>query len=730
MRQQESAQTNIDFTLKLQPEQGDEKQIYPNFWAHTTVHRRLFEALEDGWFRPKPEDSGLLFGLRQQVKENIVDCGQHAIEVHIKLDKNKLPLLKPLVLRNNHWEQFDFNNEYHGNEFIWWPGPYPVFAISSLAVNSEEELVRLKKLSKIFSNIKLPDVPITIDPKPCVSTTPDPPQDSSSELVLDSDLDSIHGALTMAVWAVPRIEPWLRFLECSLSSRASTLSELAKDLDASWLRFPPWLSFPTKFALAPDIHEALWFASVEVLSERCNNQNLPEKIYVKASALSPKYKRNFSEFLNLTCEILRGNARVRIVEWKDCPVGFAILLLLTRRVPEKFRTWAETMPDLPPAVFWSAAILCGLHNGFRKLSNQFRSRNTNLWPFIAACALRSWSSKNRYQVFKWPSYDHELKWHVDEGRYILSADNSQITIKAVQARGKWYMSDFENPDVRTAAKKTAEQLSWPCLRTELIFEADNFDFDSSVTRNEHFYKISLPLGCEFKTKRVLDVESFRKHIAIAAGTVTDPPQPKKSISKFSAAQSKITKVPGLYLIEDFISKKEEDLLVKEIDKNWHENKFNLNRRVQHYGWEYDYKARRVHSEMRIGELPRWAKNIATRLVNQKIVANMPDQLIVNEYVKNQGIGPHKDSKDFDDGIVMLSLLESWQMRFKQKETKKTVNIMLERRSVAVMTGEARYQWTHEIPRRLKEPDPKKPNDKKLVKVRGRRLSFTFRKVLT
>ena len=212
--------------------------------------------------------------------------------------------------------------------------------------------------------------------------------------------------------------------------------------------------------------------------------------------------------------------------------------------------------------------------------------------------------------------------------------------------------------------------------------------------------------------------------------VTDPPQVKKSNSIFSAAQTKPTKVPGLCLIENFISEKEEDMLVEEIDKNWHENDFDLKRRVQHYGWKYDYRSRRVHSDMHIGELPPWAKILATRLVNQKLVTNTPDQVIVNEYVKNQGIGPHKDSKVFGDGIAMLSLLESWEMRFRKKEAKKTVNIMLERRSIAIMTGEARYQWTHEIPKRLREPDPNKPGDQILVKVRGRRLSFTFRKVLT
>ena len=45
---------------------------------------------------------------------------------------------------------------------------------------------------------------------------------------------------------------------------------------------------------------------------------------------------------------------------------------------------------------------------------------------------------------------------------------------------------------------------------------------------------------------------------------------------------------------------------------------------------------------------------------------------------------------------------------------------LDRRSAAIMTGDARYRWTHEIPKRKYEPGRV---------ARGRRISLTFRKVL-
>ncbi len=62
-----------------------------------------------------------------------------------------------------------------------------------------------------------------------------------------------------------------------------------------------------------------------------------------------------------------------------------------------------------------------------------------------------------------------------------------------------------------------------------------------------------------------------------------------------------------------------------------------------------------------------------------------------------------------------------------QETRRQV---LERRSAAILTGEARYDWMHGIPQRKTEPGAIEPGRKKPRRVpRGRRISLTFRKVL-
>ena len=40
----------------------------------------------------------------------------------------------------------------------------------------------------------------------------------------------------------------------------------------------------------------------------------------------------------------------------------------------------------------------------------------------------------------------------------------------------------------------------------------------------------------------------------------------------------------------------------------------LKRRVQHYGFKYDYRERKVNLELRIGALPEWLQNSAANYI--------------------------------------------------------------------------------------------------------------------
>lgn len=192
---------------------------------------------------------------------------------------------------------------------------------------------------------------------------------------------------------------------------------------------------------------------------------------------------------------------------------------------------------------------------------------------------------------------------------------------------------------------------------------------------------------------------------------------------FSSKNDKLlNKIKGLNLIENYISEEEERNLIAQIDKqNWLND---LKRRVQHYGYKYDYKARRIDVSMKIGSLPNWGTKLADRFYQEGIFSKLPDQLIVNEYQIGQGIAPHIDCEPcFDDTIVSLSLNATTIMDFTNSITNEKIPIFLNRRSLVVLKGPSRYDWKHSIAAR------KTDKHDGSTYSRERRISLTFRKVL-
>ena len=182
------------------------------------------------------------------------------------------------------------------------------------------------------------------------------------------------------------------------------------------------------------------------------------------------------------------------------------------------------------------------------------------------------------------------------------------------------------------------------------------------------------------------------------------------------------KIPGLTYVPEYITFEEQNLLIHAIDQQ--EWSINLKRRVQHYGYRYDYKNGTLASASYLGALPDWAGNIASRLFDDKLTEEAFDQLIVNEYQPGQGIISHVDCVPcFGNTIISLSLGSPCVMDFTHSQTQKKVSLLLSPGSLVVMHKEARYLWQHGIAPR------KKDNYKGTEITRTRRISMTFREVL-
>lgn len=180
-------------------------------------------------------------------------------------------------------------------------------------------------------------------------------------------------------------------------------------------------------------------------------------------------------------------------------------------------------------------------------------------------------------------------------------------------------------------------------------------------------------------------------------------------------------IHGLHYHPGFLDGHDQRALIDCIDANpW---RADLERRVQHYGWRYDYRTKTVTPDMDLGPLPDWVEEIAVRLFTETgLFDRVPDQAIVNEYEPGQGIALHADRQCFGDTVATLSLGDDWEMRLRpvRGRAQEDRRILLERGSVLILTADSRNQWMHGIDKRKTEKSPGGQRN------RRRRVSLTFR----
>ncbi|XP_022137443.1 alkylated DNA repair protein alkB homolog 8 isoform X2 [Momordica charantia] len=207
-------------------------------------------------------------------------------------------------------------------------------------------------------------------------------------------------------------------------------------------------------------------------------------------------------------------------------------------------------------------------------------------------------------------------------------------------------------------------------------------------------------------------------------------------------------IPGLYLLHDFVTAREEEELLLEVDaRPWN---CLAKRRVQHYGYEFCYQTRNVNTRLKLGPLPSFVSHILERISmfpNTEDAADAAlDQLTVNEYPPGVGLSPHIDTHSAFEGLIFsLSLAGPCIMEFRRYpegvwhkcpssiEPENSVYdssylrraIYLPPRSMLLLSGEARYAWHHYIPHH--KIDMVKDS---AIRRGPRRVSFTFRKVRT
>ena len=290
-----------------------------------------------------------------------------------------------------------------------------------------------------------------------------------TQLIVPADEDASHGAMSMAVWGVPRIDPWLDLLTASLSVDRTLLPALSTVVGAGWWRMPPWLTLSEAPELT-DPQEALWLAAIRVFRDRLPGvsvapNHLAERIAAEARRFGAEATGVASRWLGAVREILSAESTIQLSEWRSCPVGIAIQLVLARPEPRRFRTWFKDLPGLPPAVAWSGTALCGLLHGYRRLDIQFRGTALER-EFVSIHALRTCNPEA--SALNWPSvHADRLKWRRQKGEFVLSCGNRDFATRPEKARGRWFASNLDDAAIAQEAMLMAQKLNWECTHREI-----------------------------------------------------------------------------------------------------------------------------------------------------------------------------------------------------------------------------------------------------------------------
>jgi len=206
---------------------------------------------------------------------------------------------------------------------------------------------------------------------------------------------------------------------------------------------------------------------------------------------------------------------------------------------------------------------------------------------------------------------------------------------------------------------------------------------------------------------------------------------------------------GLSYCEDFITAEEEVELLETIDGKGSAWKRHIRRAQQFFGLVYYQTSHKVPQLQPTGadlmeaqrgrpldEMPEW---LLQRVLQLGVFqGDSLNQVLANEYLENAGIGLHVEDPAAGDVVVTLSLISPVQFTLQRavdgKPQHKTVRnkedcvkILLEPRSLLILSGESRHGYAHCI--RQSRLVPLRDGEVLRRSDDYRRVSLTFRSIV-
>lgn len=240
-------------------------------------------------------------------------------------------------------------------------------------------------------------------------------------------------------------------------------------------------------------------------------------------------------------------------------------------------------------------------------------------------------------------------------------------------------------------------------------------FPSKVSLKEYMnYSVSLNFGGKERNCFFFPTEMNQSDFICNSSQSNSLPSATRDYSKFEKL--------GLFVVPEVVTETHQNEIIGLLTQREWENL--SHRRVQHFGYRFIYGANSVNKSEEVTEIPAPLKSAIShpKLAQFASSPEFFDQVTVNDYRPGAGIPPHIDSHaPFEEVLISVSLLSDVVMTFKNPETAEEFHLSLPARSALVLTGEARYLWTHQISER------KVDRIEGELSFRRRRVSLTYRR---
>ena len=157
---------------------------------------------------------------------------------------------------------------------------------------------------------------------------------------------------------------------------------------------------------------------------------------------------------------------------------------------------------------------------------------------------------------------------------------------------------------------------------------------------------------------------------------------------------------GFYYVRDVFSESQEDTVKKILhDNTW--EKYH-GRSVQHFGHAYLGPSKVAATSPIPEEFSSILQTYNAALERLGLSHPPPNQITGTMYLPGEGIGYHGDDPLLGDPVSIFGSQSDTTMFFKNPSNGDSFRIRLFARSLLVLTGAARHEWHHGIPRRRED----------------------------